>query len=159
MGSFALDLSRFADKAGKVTVDKIQKVAMEAFGRVIMRSPVGNPDLWTAEFKAVGESLGWFDKNYTGGRFRANWGVQIGAPWAGTIEAKDPTPVGDKSGPTVAAAEWKASEWNGVGSIFLSNNLPYAIPLEYGHSKQAPGGMVRVTIAELQGGAAEAAVK
>jgi hypothetical protein len=30
------------------------------------------------------------------------------------------------------------------------NNLPYAVPLEYGHSKQAPGGMVRITLARFQ---------
>ncbi|WP_256203847.1 MULTISPECIES: hypothetical protein [unclassified Pseudomonas] len=30
------------------------------------------------------------------------------------------------------------------------NNLPYAIPLEYGHSTQAPAGMVRVTLANFQ---------
>jgi len=30
--------------------------------------------------------------------------------------------------------------------IYLVNNLPYAIPLEYGHSSQAPGGMVRLTV-------------
>ncbi len=30
------------------------------------------------------------------------------------------------------------------------NNLPYAIALEYGHSDQAPGGMVRITQARFQ---------
>ena len=35
-------------------------------------------------------------------------------------------------------------------TAYLVNNLPYAVPLEYGHSSQAPAGMVRVTIAEFQ---------
>jgi hypothetical protein len=30
------------------------------------------------------------------------------------------------------------------------NNLPYGIALEYGHSKQAPSGMIRVTLARFQ---------
>jgi len=32
---------------------------------------------------------------------------------------------------------------------YISNNLPYAIPIEDGHSKQAPTGMVKVTVAEF----------
>lgn len=28
-------------------------------------------------------------------------------------------------------------------TAYLVNNLPYAVPLEYGHSSQAPAGMVR----------------
>ncbi|MNJ81742.1 hypothetical protein D3C77_807050 [compost metagenome] len=35
-------------------------------------------------------------------------------------------------------------------TAFIVNNLPYAIPLEYGHSSQAPAGMVRVTLANFQ---------
>ena len=30
-----------------------------------------------------------------------------------------------------------------------SGSLPYAIPLEYGHSQQASGGMVRLTVVEF----------
>ena len=33
---------------------------------------------------------------------------------------------------------------------FIVNNLPYAIPLEYGHSTQAPNGMVRITVERFQ---------
>ena len=35
-------------------------------------------------------------------------------------------------------------------SIYLVNNLPYAQKIEAGSSKQAPTGMVRVTVAEYQ---------
>jgi hypothetical protein len=38
-----------------------------------------------------------------------------------------------------------------AGSIFyLTNNLPYGERLEYGYSKQAPSGMVRITLAEYE---------
>jgi hypothetical protein len=37
-----------------------------------------------------------------------------------------------------------------VGTIWLMNNLPYAQPLEYGHSSQAPAGMVRISVIEVQ---------
>ena len=33
-----------------------------------------------------------------------------------------------------------------VGQVFYyTNSMPYAVKLEYGHSEQAPGGMVRLT--------------
>jgi hypothetical protein len=33
---------------------------------------------------------------------------------------------------------------------WIYNNLPYAIALEYGHSRQAPNGMVRIALAEIE---------
>lgn len=35
------------------------------------------------------------------------------------------------------------------GEVWIVNNLPYAGKLECGYSQQAPGGMVRVTLANL----------
>jgi len=35
-------------------------------------------------------------------------------------------------------------------TVYLLNNLPYSVPLEYGHSKKAPQGMVRMTLARFQ---------
>jgi len=35
-------------------------------------------------------------------------------------------------------------------SVYLVNNLPYAQKIEGGSSKQAPVGMVKVTVAEYQ---------
>ena len=35
--------------------------------------------------------------------------------------------------------------------IYISNALPYALPLEYGHSQQAPNGMIRVTVEDWKG--------
>lgn len=36
-------------------------------------------------------------------------------------------------------------------TIFFTNSLPYAMRLEFGHSNQAPHGMVRITVADWQG--------
>jgi hypothetical protein len=36
------------------------------------------------------------------------------------------------------------------GTVSIANNVPYIGVLEFGSSKQAPGGMVRVTISEIQ---------
>lgn len=127
-GTFSLNLARICKKHNVNMRDFVRKIALEAFKRVIEKSPVDT------------------------GRFRANWGVKIGSAYAGYNEdARDTTPVGDRSGPTCAKAEWDTLRWNAEGAITLSNNTVYARPLEYGHSKiQAPGGMVRLSIAEIQ---------
>ena len=41
------------------------------------------------------------------------------------------------------------SQVDGNQPIYIINNLPYIEPLEMGHSKQAPAGMVRLSLAEV----------
>lgn len=71
-------------------------------------------------------------------RARSNWQTSIGAPAGGVRE-----PIGEgaaqkviERGSSVIAA-WKV----GRGSIFLTNNLSYIVPLDEGSSAQAPAGM------------------
>lgn len=68
------------------------------------------------------------------GRARANWFLAEGEPRIETKQSTAPETPPKLSGNTV---------------IYLTNSLPYIVPLEYGHSKQAPFGMVRVSIAEV----------
>lgn len=84
-------------------------------------------------------------KDYVGGRFRGNWMFSIGSPDSTTTTEVDPT--GRKSTARVVdgAIEFKAGD-----TAYITNSLPYAIPLEFGHSQQAPGGMVRITVARFQ---------
>jgi hypothetical protein len=70
------------------------------------------------------------------GRFRANWNVSYGAPDLSTTANTSPT-----------RAMQEVAKVDGLpvgGIVYLVNGLPYARELEYGHSKQAPQGMVRV---------------
>lgn len=79
-------------------------------------------------------------KGYRGGRFRANWQVGVG-----------PRPTGWKNdiiGPAEVIAKGEAILQGFDGTqqtIWITNCVPYAVRLEYGHSKQAPQGMVRLT--------------
>ena len=155
MGSFSISLEAFKVKTEKQMVTACQKIAMECWKRVIMKSPVDT------------------------GRFRANWGCRVGSPYAETLDSTD-----KYGAQAIGKAVTVTSGWNGKGSIFLCNNLPYATVLEFGgypnppevgtrvkgkafgsirsvggYSYQAPGGMVRVTVSEMQNGAAEAVVK
>ncbi|OGU11553.1 MAG: hypothetical protein A2075_23380 [Geobacteraceae bacterium GWC2_58_44] len=120
MGTFSLDISNWAKKAERNMHAAIRQTAFDIFRRVILKTPVLT------------------------GRLRANWGVQVGSPWTGTVDGVD-----ESGGPTIAAAQGKVLPWNCRGSIFLNNNLPYAGAIEYGHSKQHPAGMVRVTLEEF----------
>jgi hypothetical protein len=80
------------------------------------------------------------------GRARGNWTATVGHRSAGSTDGVDPI-----GGSTVANAQAVANGWDGNGSIFLTNNLPYIERLEHGHSGQAPSGMVGITVAEFGG--------
>ncbi|MBD9443100.1 hypothetical protein [Pseudomonas sp. PDM04] len=84
-------------------------------------------------------------KDYVGGRFRGNWNFSIGYPDNSFRIHPDPTGEAATARLVNGAIEFKAGE-----TAFIVNNLPYAIPLEFGHSTQAPGGMVRITVARFQ---------
>jgi hypothetical protein len=122
MGQFMLDIQKFMQKADANQREVLQKIAFDMFTRIVMMSPVDT------------------------GRFRANWYPQIGSiSVTSNWGAMDPTG-------TVSLARVKsASEQFGPGkAIYMSNNLPYANRLEYGWSRQAPAGMVRLNVANFQ---------
>lgn len=76
------------------------------------------------------------------GRFKSNWLCAVGTIPAGTTLAIDVTAA-------ITRMEAAALGAKTGDVIYLVNNLPYARALEYGHSKQAPAGMVRLTVAEF----------
>jgi hypothetical protein len=84
-------------------------------------------------------------KGYVGGRFRGNWMFSIGAPDSTTTEEVDPSGAKSTARIVAGAIEFKAGD-----TCYITNSLGYAIPLEFGHSTQAPGGMVRITVARFQ---------
>ncbi|KPW37464.1 Uncharacterized protein ALO87_01141 [Pseudomonas syringae pv. apii] len=84
-------------------------------------------------------------QGYVGGRFRGNWMFGIGAPDGTTTEEIDPS--GSKSTARIVNG---VLEFHAGDVAYITNSLPYAIPLEFGHSTQAPGGMVRITVARFQ---------
>ncbi|MGF6127260.1 hypothetical protein QF019_002469 [Pseudomonas frederiksbergensis] len=84
-------------------------------------------------------------KGYVGGRFRGNWQFSIDNPADGVLNQIDPS--GNVS---IAVLRTQVQSLTIGQTAYLVNNLPYAVPLEYGHSKQAPGGMVRITLARFQ---------
>ncbi|EOT1929952.1 hypothetical protein LL394_004802 [Serratia marcescens] len=86
---------------------------------------------------------------YTGGRFRGNWQVGLDEVPQGVL---DRDKKNDPGGSVTLAAGTLVIERFRVGmqAVYFTNNVPYAYPLEFGHSSQAPGGMVRITAADFQ---------
>ena len=115
--SFTSETGDWADKAEARMTLAVRKIAMSVFREVILMSPVDT------------------------GRFKGNWQVAINSIPQGTLEINDTTGMVSISKADAAALQLQAGE-----SIYLVNNLPYARALEYGHSKQAPAGMVRITV-------------
>lgn len=81
-------------------------------------------------------------KGYVGGRFRANWVAGINAPNKTTTES---TNAQDSWG---EVEKLKTVQLGGV--LYFTNSLPYSRKLEYGHSKQAPAGVVRLNVQRFQ---------
>lgn len=134
--AFALDLSKFIEKAQGNAETVVRKVGIDMLAKVVDRSPVGNPDLWKGEGP----------KGYVGGRFRGNWQVTFGTPAQSEIDRADPNGSATRAAGEAVIASFRG----GINSIWLANALSYAYSLEMGHSSQAPLGVAGVTATEFQ---------
>ncbi|MDI2590027.1 hypothetical protein POF45_01090 [Pseudomonas sp. 681] len=197
-GSFAENIRQFAEQAQAGLDATFREIVIEIGSSVIRMSPVGNPEIWTAnvahrqantaaadayDFKVAVRNtvINLTDSNfnkagqlkrgvkyakpltkterdqnfnvnglvagkgYVGGRFRGNWQFSIDAPAEGVLDQIDPA-----GGVTLAKLKLQVEQLTMGQTAYIVNNLPYAVPLEYGHSRQAPGGMVRITLARFQ---------
>lgn len=177
--AFMASINAFVDKAKADQAEVVRVAGIKILARLVDMSPVGNPELWEANQTAVVYNAAVDEHNsllrqnpnnltkagrlragrkvndsmdlkappvYTGGRFRGNWQVSFDA------HTTEETGRIDKTGNmTKAAGNYVLSRFIvGMNEIFFCNNVPYAYRLEMGHSRQAPGGMVRITAAEFQ---------
>ena len=129
MAKWTVDIGKLAEKR-KVAIQDVRKnYAFALYSSIVRKTPVDT------------------------GRARANWNISVGH--------EDTTVTEDtrKSPKTIS----QMPEPKGDESIFISNNLPYITMLEYGgypnppkkdggktingYSRQAPNGMVGVTLA------------
>ena len=121
MSKFTLDIQAFVAKAKKNPETVMRSVSLKLFSAIIKASPVDT------------------------GRFRGNWQTTGVTPATGLIEGVDPT--GNKAVNSAATFITNAPGWD---TFTLTNNLPYAERLEYGWSKQAPTGIVRINVIRFQ---------
>ncbi|WP_421560828.1 MULTISPECIES: HK97 gp10 family phage protein [unclassified Pseudomonas] len=120
-GSFAESLAAFAEQTKEAIDDVFREVVIEIGTSVIRLSPVDT------------------------GRFKGNWQFTVGAPSSQSID------IFDKAGhETIATLVAEVSKLEAGQVAYIVNNLVYGVPLEYGHSDQAPAGMVQITLARFQ---------
>lgn len=130
MMDFAKRIATFV----KTTKESEQKIIGEVFRlistQIISRTPIGDHTLWKGKPSA----------GYRPGTLVNSWHAGIGTPSG--LSMREPNVTG-----ATAMSEVQATSNNAAGNIaYLLNPAPYAIPIEYGHSTQAPNGMVRLAI-------------
>lgn len=132
MAEWSIDLKDWAKKKVVKMQNVRRRFAFNVYASIVKKTPVDT------------------------GRARANWNVSIGSPDISVSDDKRKTPKQMNSMPTPKGDE----------PIFIANNLPYITKLEYGgypnppksksgktvggFSKQAPNGMVGVTLANAE---------
>lgn len=75
------------------------------------------------------------------GRFVNNWIVGLGNASSNTFKGVDPTGL-----KAMTKGTGKINKSKSGKSIFITNNLPYAVRLNQGHSQQAPANFVERAI-------------
>lgn len=106
--------------------DVVKKVATEALRRVVNKTPVDT------------------------GRARSNWMTALNTIPSETVELTADLTREQASAVSINRGLSVIDSAQPFTTISIANNLPYIGVLEYGGSKQAPEGMVRVTLAELE---------
>lgn len=176
---FLESIQLFVD-SGKENIEEVVRVTgIKILAQLVRMSPVGNPDTWEVNQTAVAYNEEVTNHNnalrndeanltkagrlrkglkvhdsmdikappgYTGGRFKANWFVGMDSQPGDVTDDVDKTGALSNGRGMVMLESFKI----GMNSIYFTNNLPYAYSLEFGHSKQAPGGMVRITAQDFQ---------
>lgn len=118
--SFIDQVAQFAQKARDSINETQRAIVLELFSSVIMDTPVDT------------------------GRSRGEWLTSSGTPVTTLANRLDMS--GLEAVTDIVAAIPKSGDI----TMYLTNNLPYIGALEYGHSNQAPSGMVRKNIARLE---------
>ena len=120
MSTFKLDISKFIDKTSKSADAQVRKICLDLVTGIVLKTPVDT------------------------GRARANWFTSIGNPTDNVTESID------ASGSSTIASSLSAISKATGNVLWITNNLPYIYRLEFeGWSRQAPAGMVRVTVNDI----------
>lgn len=120
-GTFSEQLEGFAEYAKEAADEIFKSVVIQVGASLINLSPVDT------------------------GRFLANWQFSINSTYNASLDETDQ--MGDK---TLAKFVKEVGPLTYGQTAYIYNNLIYSIPLEYGHSRQSPAGMVRITAARFK---------
>lgn len=124
-------MGRLGDKVWKGATRIQRTTAAAILQAVVLGTPVGNTALWASKAPA----------GYSGGRARANWRVGLGGAQSGEVQKEDP--AGQQ---TISEGISRMQQSKGGEDIHLTNNVAHIVPLNQGHSKQAPAGFVEQAV-------------
>jgi len=116
-----MSMNSIVNRVNKRIDTVIRKSTIELFGSVIKMTPVDT------------------------GRAKGNWQCSIGSPITSETDRLDSAKLDSTNGSVAYADVVKTVKGTG-NVVWLSNNVPYIQRLEYGSSKQAPSGMVRLSV-------------
>lgn len=129
MSDWEADMSRIIGLTEKKMAKVLRVVTMETTRDIIMDTPVLE------------------------GRLRGNWQVGIGSKNQNQLELTDKS-----GGTTISRITSALVHVKHTDTVIFFNNLPYAYPIEYGHSRvKAPRGMVRKNLVNWGGRVARVA--
>jgi len=133
--TFAVQIEKFAEKVGNRANAVVGNIVIRVAQELDKRSPVGDATYWKHPAP----------KGYIGGHFRGNWQLGVGSMPTVELARVDPTGAATQG---AILAEIPAEAAGKV--YFLANNVPYAQRLEDGYSRQAPSGVVGLTVTMFQ---------
>ncbi len=139
MATKPFDAVEIIESLENVTEADVIEIALAALSNVVRATPVGNPTLW--------QNPGSAPPGYVGGHARRNWLVSLSSPLSGGSGGRGIP----GRGPGAEAAESETIK-TGTGRIknfkakdnriIIQNGVPYIVPLNNGHSTQAPANFV-----------------
>ena len=119
MAKWSVSIDAIASKAIEKVESVVQDVTYLLFSEIAIGSPVDT------------------------GLFRGNWKCTQGGYSTSTYA------ILDRQAENAIAEASKANGFKIGGVVYYVNNIEYGLGLEYGNSRQAPMGMVRVTAASF----------
>lgn len=132
--SWSKELKNIIIKNENLTEKQLRAGMFDAANAVILASPVGNPTTWKNPNSAPA--------GYVGGSYRSAHRISINR-----ITTADNGI--ESQGSTMMRLDGELAQFKIGETIFMTNPLPYAIPIEYAHSSQAPNGIYRPAVKRL----------
>lgn len=172
---FLAAIQLFVDSSKQDMGEAVRRTSIKILAQLVDMSPVGQPDIWEVNQTATSYNTAVREHNaslrddpanltksgrlkrglrvndsmdikkpewYVGGRFKNNWYVGLDSQPTQSNDTPDASGQGSNSRGMAVLEVFRVGQ---VSSIYFTNNMPYAVALENGHSGQAPGGMVGIT--------------
>ncbi|QMA46952.1 hypothetical protein HV030_10235 [Citrobacter freundii] len=172
---FLAVIQLFVDSSKQEMDEVVRRTGIKILAQLVEMSPIGQPEKWEVNQTAVAYNAAVRDHNaalrvdpanltksgrlkrglrvndsmdikkpegYVGGRFKNNWYVGLDSQPTQSNDTPDASGQGSNSRGMAVLEVFRVGQ---VNSIYFTNNMPYAVALESGHSGQAPGGMVGIT--------------